>query len=110
MSTEKILIVEDDGIAAMGLETTITILGYKSVGIAFSAEEAVEKALKERPDLILMDIKLKGERDGISAAVEIHESCDVPVVYMTAFSDIGTLERAKVSAPFGYLVKPYRDE
>lgn len=110
MPTERILIVEDDGIAAIGLESTITTLGYESVGIAFTAAEAVEKALHAHPDLILMDIKLKGERDGISAAEEIHRTCDIPVVYLTAFSDFDTLERAKTSAPFGYLLKPYREE
>lgn len=110
MSTERILIVEDDGIAAIGLEATLTQFGYKSVGIAFTAEEAVQKALKEGPDLILMDIKLKGERDGITAAEEIHRTFDVPIIYITAFSDIQTLERAKISAPYGYLLKPFREE
>lgn len=110
MSTEKILIVEDEGVAAMNLEDKLISLGYQSAGIAFSAEEAIERAKSELPDLILMDIELHGTPDGIEAARTIRESLDIPVVYVTAFSDDKTIERAKETSPVGYLIKPYREQ
>lgn len=106
----KILIVEDEGIAAMNLERTLDDLGYLSAGIAFTAEEAVEKAKLMRPDLVLMDIQLAGRADGIEAAGEIQERLGTPVVFLTAFSDDQTLARAKQKSPFGFLVKPVRDQ
>lgn len=109
MSTEKILIVEDEGIAALSLERKIQALGYQSAGIAFSGGEALTTVENEKPDLILMDIQLRGAPDGIETAKRIHEKWDIPIVYVTAFSDDETIERAKKTAPFGYLMKPYRD-
>ena len=80
------------------------------MGIAASGEKAVEKATKFRPDLVLMDIRLKGSMDGISAAQRIWESFSIPAIYVTGHSDQSTLERAKVTAPFGYILKPVKEQ
>lgn len=109
MVKHRILIVEDEGIAAMSLEIKLTALGYDSVGIAFSGLEAIAKAENTKPDLILMDIKLQGDIDGIEVAKKILKSRNIPVVYLTAFADDATLFRARDTTPFGYLVKPVRD-
>ncbi|MBI1860616.1 MAG: response regulator [Deltaproteobacteria bacterium] len=109
MNKTRILVVEDEAVAAMNLETKLVQLGYECAGIAFSGAEAIKKAAETVPDLILMDIKLKGEMDGIEAAIQIKESNNTPIVYLTAFSDDATLFRAQNTAPYGYLVKPVRD-
>ncbi|MBI1861072.1 MAG: response regulator [Deltaproteobacteria bacterium] len=109
MSNERILIVEDESLAAMNLEEKLLELGYRSAGIAFTAEEAIATAEKERPDLVLMDIQLRGMPDGTAAAQIIHDRFDIPVIFVTAFSDDQTIEKAKKTHPFGYLMKPYRD-
>jgi PAS domain S-box-containing protein len=105
----KILVVEDESIVAMDIKNRLKRLGYDVPSIALAGEEAVEKAAKICPDLVLMDIKLKGEMDGIEAARQIHERLDIPIVYLTAFSDEDTLQRAKITGPFGYIIKPIED-
>ncbi|HUS75469.1 MAG TPA: response regulator, partial [Methanothrix sp.] len=105
----KILVVEDEGIVAMDIKNRLMRLGYDVPSIALAGEEAVEKAAKICPDLVLMDIMLKGEMDGIEAARQIHERLDIPIVYLTAFSDEDTLQRAKITGPFGYIIKPFED-
>ena len=85
-------------------------MGYEAPDVALSGEKAIKKAGEIRPDLILMDIKLKGEMDGIEAAEIIHDRFDIPVVYLTAFADEETLERAKITEPFGYLLKPFEEQ
>lgn len=109
MTEATILIVEDEGILAIGLKKKLEKLGYKVSAIASSGKEAIELAAMCRPDLILMDIVLKGEMDGIVAADKILNTLKVPVIYLTAYSDEDTVKRAKVTEPFGYLVKPYDD-
>lgn len=109
MSKTCILIVEDEGITALALEETLQEKGYEVMGMASSGEEAIERALSDQPDLILMDIKLQGEIDGIEAANRILAARDVPIIYLTAHSDKNTLERAKRTAQFGYVLKPIRD-
>ena len=109
MHKSKILIVEDEAIAAMNLETKLIALGYESAGIAFTGPEAITLCETEHPSLVLMDIKLKGDMDGIEAARIISLKFAIPVVYLTAFSDDSTLFRARGTSPFGYLVKPIRD-
>ncbi len=103
------MIVEDERIVAKDMEFRLTGLHYSAIGIASSGEEAVNKAEKWRPDLALMDIKLRGDMDGIEAATIIKNRFDVPVVYITAYADDETLERATVTEPSGYLLKPFDD-
>jgi len=105
----RILIVEDDAIVASQLQRTITKMGYESVGPVATGAEAVELALREYPDTILMDIKLKGELTGIEAADLIHKESDIPVIYLTAYADHETIERSKDPYTYGFLTKPVRD-
>ena len=110
MSSVKILVVEDESIVAMDIKHRLESLDYEVSEIASSGEDAVEKAGKTHPDLILMDIVLKGEMDGIDAAQIIKDRFDIPVVYLTAYSDDKTLKRAKITSPFGYIIKPFEDQ
>lgn len=109
MSEVKILIVEDESIVAMDIKHRAEGLGYEVTAITPSGEEALEHVAGTRPDLVLMDIVLKGEMDGIEAAQKIRDSYDIPVVYLTAYSDERTLKRAKITEPFGYIIKPFED-
>ncbi len=109
MSGEKILIVEDDAIIAGSLATILTKLGYDVAGTVQSGEDAVKKAKAVSPNLILMDIHLRGNLNGIDAAVQISEDMTIPIVYLTAYSDDGLLQRAKITEPYGYLVKPIHE-
>ena len=106
MTKERILIVEDELIVAKDIENCLTKLGYSMAGTVASGEEAVRKVDELRPDLILMDIILKGEMNGIEAAEEIN-TLNIPVVYLTAHADTDTLDRAKTTAPYGYIIKPF---
>ena len=106
----KILIVEDEAILAMCLQDKLVDLGYGLPPAVGSGEQAVQTALEYRPDLVLMDIKLNGKIDGLEAARQIHEFCETPVIFMSAYSDIDTLQRALLAGPAGYLVKPVRLE
>jgi len=109
MSNGKILIVEDEGIVVADLQTMVKRLGYTVVGTAATGEDAVKQAELLRPDLILMDIHLDGEMDGIHAAEQIMVHNDIPVTYLTAFADETTVERAKTTLPFGYILKPFEE-
>ena len=109
MTPHSVLIVEDERIIAKGIEKQLKSMSYAVAGSAASGEEAVASALRLQPDLILMDISLGAGIDGIEAASRIRERMDVPIVYLTANSDDATLQRAKLSDPFGYLLKPYED-
>ncbi len=104
-----ILIVEDEGIVAMDVRNMLTELGYKPLGIAVSGEEAIKFVDKNKPDLVLMDIMLKGKMDGIQAAEIIRSRYRIPVIYLTAYSDETTLRRAKITEPFGYILKPFEE-
>ncbi|MEQ2006685.1 MAG: response regulator [Limisphaerales bacterium] len=105
-SPARILIVEDEGIIAQDIEATLEKLGYEVSGIAAVGEEAIEMAAELRPNLVLMDIVLWGGMDGVEAAKQIRERLHIPVIFLTAHSDTATLQRAKVTGPHGYLVKP----
>lgn len=109
MAGKKILVVEDEVIVAMDLQSRLEILGYSVVGISTSGEDAVKKSVQFQPDLIMMDIKLNG-LDGILAARLIHEKMDIPVIFMSAFSDEGTLERSRQAKPYGYITKPFDED
>ncbi|NQT71066.1 MAG: response regulator [Desulfobacteraceae bacterium] len=106
----QILIVENDAIVAMDLESQLKRLGYSVSAIAGSGEEALKKVKENTPDLVLMDIILKGEIDGIEAAKEIRKQFDVPVVFLTAFADKARLKRAKLAYPYGFIIKPFQHE
>ena len=106
----RIMVVEDDGIISQHIEHSLARLGYEVVGQAGSGQEAVRVALECQPEMILMDIGLPGALDGIGAAGEIHNQLDVPIIFLTAFADAPTVERAKLTAPAGYLRKPFDDQ
>lgn len=105
-----VLIVEDDAIVASQLQRTLHKMGYSTCGPVATGDEAVKIALRELPDCILMDIKLKGEISGIEAAELIHKEADLPVIYLTAYADQETIERSKDSHTYGFLTKPVRDK
>lgn len=106
----KVLIVEDDNVIALSIMETLTMAGYSVTSLVDTGEEAIKKAVKERPDLALMDITLKGEMDGIDAAVGINSFLNIPIIYITASGDNLTFRRAKLTGPFGYLIKPFADK
>jgi signal transduction histidine kinase len=103
----KILIVEDESIVALDLQNHLRLSGYTVSGVVSCGAEAIRQAEETQPDLVLMDIKLQGSMDGVEAAEEIRARLDIPVVYLTAYADDRMLERAKVTEPFGYLLKPF---
>ena len=105
----KVLVVEDERIISEDIKKRLQKLGYSVPSIARSGEEAVHKARVLRPDLVLMDIVLEGEMDGIEAAAHIKSLCEIPIVYLTAYADQKTLERAKITEPYGYILKPFDD-
>jgi PAS domain S-box-containing protein len=105
----RVLIVEDEALVAEDLKMAVTDLGYEVVGHADNAEEAVKKALKLKPDVILMDIVLKGEKTGIDASHEIKAQIDLPIIFLTAYTDIDLIDKAKSTEPYAYLVKPFQE-
>jgi len=109
MSNVRILVVEDEIIIARELEARLQALGYETAGIAASGREAIALAEEEHPDLVLMDIVLKGDMDGIEAATHIRRRFRIPVIYVTAFTDKATLARAQTTQPYAYLVKPFAE-
>ncbi len=106
---KKILIVEDDSFIARDTKMRVENLGYNVSGIVPSGEEAIEKVDLAPPDLILMDIKLKGQIDGVEAAKQINTKYNIPIVYVTAFADKDLLERVKTTGPYGYITKPFKE-
>jgi signal transduction histidine kinase len=110
MAKSKILIVEDDAIIVFKLRRTLEMLGYHVAATADTGAKAIEYAFRELPDLILMDIRLKGAMDGIQAMEQIRSRLEVPVIFMTAYSDEDKIRRAKQTLPYGYLLKPVQDK
>jgi two-component system sensor histidine kinase/response regulator len=106
----KLLVVEDEAIIAKDIQIRLGNLGYEVAAVASTGEGAIQKAAETHPDLVLMDIILKGEMDGIEAAKEIISRYDIPVVYLTAHTDEKTLQRAKITEPFGYILKPFGEK
>jgi PAS domain S-box-containing protein len=109
MKPTRILIVEDEIIVALDLQDRLSDLGYEVTGVVDRGDGALALVATTLPDLVLMDIRLKGEMDGIAAAEQIRRRWRIPVVYLTAFSEDHTLQRAKVTEPFGYIIKPFED-
>jgi|SRR5215831_1857693 len=109
MPQTRVLIVEDEPIIARDLEETLTRSGYTVTAIASSGEEAVKKVMEQQPDLVLMDIVLRGSMDGIETTACIHAQRDIPLVYLSAYSDSSILKRAQKTCPYGYLIKPFTE-
>lgn len=109
MTPSRIMIVDDETLVVRDLEVRLLNLGYGITGIAASGGDAISLAIETRPDLILMDINLKGDIDGIQTAAEIGKKFSVPIIYLTAFTDEKTLARAKLTEPYGYIVKPFTE-
>jgi PAS domain S-box-containing protein len=107
MKTYRLLIVEDEPIVAMDLEERLTSMGYRLAGRAATGEQALALAREQNPDLVLMDIRIQGEMDGIATAAEIRRLLRIPVIFLTAYAEDDTLARAKVAEPYGYLLKPF---
>ena len=109
MDAARILVVEDESLIARDLSTCLAQMGYHVSGTAASGAEALREVEQHSPDLVLMDIILSGEMDGIKTAEEIRNRFNTPVIYLTACSDDVILNRAKITEPFGYIIKPFED-
>jgi len=107
---KKIMVVEDEAVIALRLQQRLAMMGYEVVALSHSSEESLEKARDLRPDLILMDIKIPGNLDGITVAEIVKSELDIPVVFLTAFAEDQIIERAKQAEPYGYIVKPFQDQ
>ncbi len=110
MSALNILIVEDEFLVAADIEESLLSLGYQVQNCVASGLGAIAEVEKNLPDIILMDIVLKGDMNGIEAATIINQKHNVPIIYLTANADIGTVEKAKVSLPYGYIIKPFTEK
>jgi CheY-like chemotaxis protein len=106
---KQILVVEDEPIVSLDLQQRLEKMGYRVPVVVASGEEAIESTLDSTPDLVLMDINLQGKMDGVEAAERIRALHQVPVIYLTAYSNDQTLARAKITEPFGYLLKPFEE-
>jgi DNA-binding LytR/AlgR family response regulator len=109
-SKYKILIVEDEILVATDIQESLESLGYTVLGMVDTGLKAIDAVERELPDLVLMDINLKGEMTGIEAAKIISKTSDVPIIYLTANADIDTVNKAKVALPYGYIIKPFTDK
>lgn len=106
----NILVVEDDLITAAAISQCLEDAGYQVVGVVSSGQEAIDQTANIQPDLVLMDIKLKGSMNGVLVTQQIQSRFDIPVIYLTALSDDATLKRILHSQPHGYIVKPFKEE
>jgi two-component system, LytTR family, response regulator LytT len=109
MEKLNIFIVEDESIVAKDIQNSLTKLGYNVVGFANNGKDAIEKITELMPDLVLMDIMIKGNMTGIEVSEKIRERMHVPVIFLTAYADEGTLSRAKITEPYGYILKPFKE-
>ncbi len=110
MAKARIMVVEDEGVVALQIADTLKGMGYEVPVVAMSGEEALAKLSETEPDLVLMDIHLKGGVSGIEAARRVRQRLDVPIVYLTAFSDAETLDQAQLTEPYGYVLKPFEEK
>tara|TARA_R110002072_G_scaffold84678_6_gene191982 strand:- start:7308 stop:7991 length:684 start_codon:yes stop_codon:yes gene_type:complete len=109
MNSERVLIVEDENVVALDLTRRLKKLGYCVIGMASNAKRALSLVDKHAPDLVLMDIHIQGHTDGIEIARILYDKYQIPVIFLTAYSEEATLNRAKESKPYGYLLKPYSE-
>jgi len=110
MSPKRILVVEDEAVLRLGTTLHLKSFGFDVVGNFRSGKEAIKQLADLKPDLILMDIELAGDIDGIETVRQIHEKVDIPVIYLTVYSEVETIERAKSTNPFRYMNKPFNEE
>ena len=109
MEKLNIFIVEDESIVAKDIQNSLTKLGYNVVGMANNGNDAIEKITELMPNLVLMDIMIKGAMTGIEVSEKIKERMNIPVIFLTAYADEGTLSRAKITEPYGYILKPFKE-
>lgn len=109
MAKINVLVVEDESIVSKDIQHSLKKLGYNVVGAASTGEKAIDLATGTLPDIILMDIMLKGDMNGIEAADEIRKACSIPVIFLTAYADESTLSKAKITEPYGYILKPFKE-
>lgn len=105
----SVYIVEDESIVAKDIQSTLKKLGYQVLGISNNGKDALENIIKTEPDIILMDIMIKGDLTGIDVAEKVKELHDVPVIFLTAYADETTLSKAKITEPYGYILKPFKE-
>lgn len=110
MNKTKVIIVEDESIVAKDIQNILKNLGYIIPAVVSSGDKALDEVEKHQPDLVLMDIMLKGDMSGIQAAEIIRERFDIPVVFLTAYADESTIEKAKSAIPYGYIIKPFKEK
>jgi len=109
MAKINVLVVEDESIVSKDIQHSLKKLGYNVVGAASTGEKAIDLASSTIPDIILMDIMLKGDMNGIEAADEIRKELAIPVIFLTAYADESTLSKAKITEPYGYILKPFKE-
>jgi len=109
MSKINVLVVEDESIVSKDIQHSLKKLGYNVVGASATGELAIELAGSEKPDIVLMDIMLKGEMNGIEAADQIKAKHAIPIIFLTAYADEATLSKAKITEPYGYILKPFKE-
>ncbi len=110
MSKARVLIVEDEAIIAMLIDTSLHKLGYIVTSIVNTGEKAIQKVKEDKPDIVLMDIQLQGDMDGIDAAEIIQNKFGITVIFCTSYLDEKRIEQTKIRLPFGYLLKPIQEE
>ncbi|MDR4989286.1 MAG: response regulator [Bacteroidales bacterium] len=110
MAKVKILIIEDESIVAKDIQNSLKKLGYNVSGVVNSGDKAIKEVEENRPDMILMDIMLKGSMTGIETAKIIKERFNLPVIFLTAYADDNTVNKAKITEPYGYIIKPFKDK
>lgn len=109
MNNINVLVVEDESIVSKDIQHSLKKLGYQVVGAAATGEKALELVRSESPDIVLMDIMLKGDMNGIEVAEIVKKEHNIPVIFLTAYADESTLSKAKVTEPFGYIIKPFKE-
>src|SRR3954467_14675812 len=109
MEKLNIFIVEDESIVAKDIQNSLTKLGYNVIGFANNGNDAIERITELIPDLVLMDIMIKGNLTGIDVSEKIKEKMNIPVIFLTAYADEATLSRAKITEPYGYILKPFKE-
>lgn len=109
MAKTNVLVVEDESIVSKDIQHSLKKLGYNVVGSSATGEKAIELARQENPDIILMDIMLKGEMNGIETADIIRQEMRIPIIFLTAYADESTLTKAKITEPYGYIIKPFKE-
>lgn len=109
MAKTSVLVVEDESIVAKDIQNSLKKLGYNVPSVENTGEDAIQSAAEHKPDLILMDIMLKGDISGIDAAEQIRKRYQIPVIFLTAYADESTLSKAKVTEPYGYIIKPFKE-